>query len=593
MSKTIKQQNFWSGIVNDVRSSLPGAVSYAENFDVGRTKTLKQVVNNQAENSCSYDVNNYITKCIQVGTDIYGLGQDNNTNHDTTIWKKTNSLSSAWAIATNGTISSSTFNAGDALFVANNGIIYLDGGNSKIAKYTIATNVMSATAINLANAKDGVVWQGNVYCHSGQDIYQINTTSDVLTNKITIPSEQTIVAKIPFGNLMAILCTSTTTVSKMYLWDGVTTTTFMDIIEIGVGTVSGGCNLDGMILAVINTPNKRTLKIKGYNGGNFQNLFTYTGRSNQANTFNYIQGASRVQRFTGYAYFMITGTKPDDTYSGLYQYALVRYGREEPTNPMTFSVYKTFDFTSSRGLDGQTSNNDFTVIENIIGGADTAERSVAAFINSDTNKTTFFLSESNVYTNQPGVLETLIFNMGDSSITKTIEGISVQYKSLPSGGGVVAKYKKDEETYWTTVFLDTALNSISHEALLIENQSAVGTDTVTISIATPAVVTLTNHRLVPGQLIHFTTTSSLPTGITAGTDYYVISAGLTSSAFEISTTSGGSAVNTSGSQAGTQTIDRSAGLPTLKEGQLRIEGYGGVEITGWGIKYSVNTNVEL
>ena len=77
---------------------------------------------------------------------------------------------------------------------------------------------------------------------------------------------------------------------------------------------------------------------------------------------------------------------------------------------------------------------------------------------------------------------------------------------------------------------------------------------VTISITTPAVVSLTAHGLYVGQPVTFETTSALPTGLTAGTTYYVISAGLTANAFEISTSIGGSAVNTSGSQSGTQSV---------------------------------------
>lgn len=575
------QHNFWSGIANDIRSTLPGSVFYAENLDVGRGKSMKQVVNNQAENSCSYAVDNNVVKLIQVGTDVYGLGQDNASNRDTTIWKKTNSLSSSWAIVTNGTISGSTAPSADPLFLANNGVIYLDGGNSKVAKYTIATNVMSPTAISLANAKGGVVWQGNAYTWSGNDIYQINTTDDTLTDKIIVPSEQAIVALVPMGNLMAIVCTSSTTACKCYLWDGVTTTTFTEILEIGWGTVFGGCRMDdGMLVVGIGTPNKRTLKLKGYNGGGFQNLFTYTGRYNQAQTFNYVQGASRMQNFTGYAYFVITGTRPDGTYSGLYEYSLVRFGREEPTNPMTFSIYKTFDFTSARGLDGQVSGNDFTILENIVGGSDTAERSVAAVIRSDTNKTTFFLSETNVYSGQPGVFETAIISGDDSSIDKSMVGISVQYAPLPSGGMVVAKYKANQDQYWTTAFVDSVQNDLSHEATSIESR----TDAVTISIASPAVATLADHRLIPGQVFRFQTSGSLPTGITAGQDYYVLPTSITSSAFRFSATSGGAAVNSTGTQSGIHTIERTFNLPIFKEGRLRIELYGGAEVTGWDMK---------
>jgi len=471
MVKEFSQQNFWSGILNDIRSTLASGFWYSENLEVGRGKALKQVVNNQAENACSYDVNNYITRLIQIGTDIYGLGQDNNANKDTTIWKKTNALNGAWGVATNGTIAATTFNAGNALFVANNGIIYLDGGNGKVAKYTIATNTMEATKYDVANAKGGVVWQGSIYFWSGQDIYVINTTTDVATSMKTVSSEQTIVELVAYGNLMAVVCTSTTTASKMYLWDGVSTTTWVDILEIGYGTVSGGSLLEGMIVVAISTPNKRTLKLKGYNGGQFRNLLTYTGRYNRAGTYNYVMPASKLKAFTGYVYFIITGTKPDSTYAGLYEYSIARFGREEPVNPMTFSIYKTLDFSSERGLDGQTANNDFTILENIVGGADTVERAICATINSDANKTTFFLSSTNTYSAQAGVLETFKLNGGDSSVEKQFH-ISVQFSPLPAAGQIVLKYRKDEELAWTTIFTETADNAISHEAVNIESTGA-------------------------------------------------------------------------------------------------------------------------
>jgi hypothetical protein len=76
---------------------------------------------------------------------------------------------------------------------------------------------------------------------------------------------------------------------------------------------------------------------------------------------------------------------------------------------------------------------------------------------------------------------------------------------------------------------------------------------VTISIATPAVITVGNS-CAAGQPVVFATTSALPTGLTAGTIYYVISTGLTATSFEVSTTVGGSAVNTSGSQSGVQEV---------------------------------------
>lgn len=85
--------------------------------------------------------------------------------------------------------------------------------------------------------------------------------------------------------------------------------------------------------------------------------------------------------------------------------------------------------------------------------------------------------------------------------------------------------------------------------------------TVTITVATPAVVSWTAHGLTAGNPVVFSTTGALPTGLTAGTTYYVIAAGLTANSFEVSATIGGSAINTSGSQSGTQTATNPATLP--------------------------------
>jgi hypothetical protein len=77
------------------------------------------------------------------------------------------------------------------------------------------------------------------------------------------------------------------------------------------------------------------------------------------------------------------------------------------------------------------------------------------------------------------------------------------------------------------------------------------TATVTMTIASPCVVTWTGHTLVNGDRVVFTTTGALPTGLTAGVTYYVINQA--TNTFQVSATLGGSAINTSGTQSGTHT----------------------------------------
>lgn len=79
--------------------------------------------------------------------------------------------------------------------------------------------------------------------------------------------------------------------------------------------------------------------------------------------------------------------------------------------------------------------------------------------------------------------------------------------------------------------------------------------TVTITNGSDADITWTAHGLVAGQPVIFSTTGSLPTGLTAGTVYYVIATGLTANTFKVSATKGGSAITTSSAGSGTHTAD--------------------------------------
>ena len=85
-----------------------------------------------------------------------------------------------------------------------------------------------------------------------------------------------------------------------------------------------------------------------------------------------------------------------------------------------------------------------------------------------------------------------------------------------------------------------------------EQTRNVTAGTCTISNASPAVVTKTAHGLENGMAVVFSTTGSLPTGLTAGTVYYVVNKA--TDTFQVSATSGGSAINTSSAGSGTHTM---------------------------------------
>jgi hypothetical protein len=76
--------------------------------------------------------------------------------------------------------------------------------------------------------------------------------------------------------------------------------------------------------------------------------------------------------------------------------------------------------------------------------------------------------------------------------------------------------------------------------------------TVTVTIAAPGIFTDTAHGLAVNTPVKFTTTGALPTGITAGTTYYVKTV-VDANSYSVSATAGGSAITTTGTQSGVHT----------------------------------------
>lgn len=112
----------------------------------------------------------------------------------------------------------------------------------------------------------------------------------------------------------------------------------------------------------------------------------------------------------------------------------------------------------------------------------------------------------------------------------------------PRGGGIY---------YWD------ATSGLSARAV---NVNSLG-GTVTLTIASPCVITLSNV-LAEGTAIKLATTGALPTGLTAGTTYYLINVDGVTANLAASLT--GTAINTSGSQSGTQSISTLVDVPTVQ-----------------------------
>ncbi|TGQ19338.1 hypothetical protein [Mesorhizobium sp. M00.F.Ca.ET.217.01.1.1] len=137
-----------------------------------------------------------------------------------------------------------------------------------------------------------------------------------------------------------------------------------------------------------------------------------------------------------------------------------------------------------------------------------------------------------------------------------------------------------DRTYYVGYNLGSVSVSVASPAVVTKNAHGLvagsrvsfsilpNTKTATISVGSPAIVTMAN-TFAAGQPIVFQSTGRLPKGITAGTTYYVIAAGLSGASFQFSATPGGAAINTSNP---TVTVSQASPCVVTEAGHGRAAG---------------------
>lgn len=100
----------------------------------------------------------------------------------------------------------------------------------------------------------------------------------------------------------------------------------------------------------------------------------------------------------------------------------------------------------------------------------------------------------------------------------------------------------------------SSVSRATYSALFAVMNPTVGTFTVTV--ATPAVATLTAHGMQTCELVQLTTSGALPTGLSVNTDYWVTKASVDTLNFSTSLANclAGTKINTTGTQSGTHTL---------------------------------------
>jgi hypothetical protein len=587
--------SFSGGIVDDLREPQSDRFGISQHFDIFSNPfrltpyrdTTAESDATSAAHLAALDLRHF-----KLGSNgkMYALGTDGSGHAQ--VFVKTDPTTGNWAP---GTTAISAAARVTGAFIEWQGKFYMFTGTNKLSSWNFTTNTFTDTEATLGSTivtvAHGVIGaDGNLYMFYNNNVIRISSagvvTDAVLAN---LPSNMRITSACNYSSYIFITMAfgtsataSPTGRSTGFVWDMVTTTTINQAVDLGEGAAMVCGNIEGRVCIVSNkymeTPSGLTSLAAGYGSvvirlwGGAQAVVMKEIIANQAVTLGrFIQDV--VIKNNIMYWVMSVPLAPDSTSTeSTYNLGIWAFGRKNTA--MKFAV--TLD-TIENAVD--TSNyfiNSFGAAGNYWFFNHSAAFNVTKTANTVTYTNTAFY-ESAIFNFIFGLRHR---HISDSAFLKQLKGVSLTFDPLPAGATGILKFRKDSDTAWTQIFTYSSTNGIKHDAIGIENIT-LGGDTVTMTIASPAVVSLTAHKLVAGQIIRFTTTGALPTGVQAGLNYYVISTGLTANAFEFSATSGGSAVNTSGSQSGTHTLDRTVALPTYREIQFRIESTGGCIVTGF------------
>lgn len=351
----------------------------------------------------------------------------------------------AWAGISNGL--STVTNRNEEVFFYYKGFIYMWTG----ARYLVRADADSGDAFN-----DSYFDYGTTYStvaapvhHTTDDVayffvdnlvYKLDNTSWSLA--LTLPSNLSITSACSYGNYLAIACvTKGTSViqSTVYLWDRDSSLALLtERIDFGLGTIIHLITLDNVLLAVLDfyanniySLGKGKLIIKRASGN-----FAVT--LNELTTDNYsgvVLPKSRVVK-DNKLYFPARVELNSDARLGIW--ALDSSGRI------------TLDFVE----EAATSIQGIFPMGNLWWIAYNNDGSIS---HSDSS-TAYSTSLSSIY-------ESLIFNGGDAGRNKQLISAGVMTEALPTAGQIVLKYRKNEETSWTTIFTNTTDSSTFYEAL--------------------------------------------------------------------------------------------------------------------------------
>ena len=556
------QNLFYGGMADSPRDPSLYKFDYSKHFDIfSDPKRLIPYKNVYANNDGITAATNEPANFLTYNASNYLLARKGATTEDKVKIFADTLGGDTWASPT-GAVAGTASSKNNAVFIEYKGIIYGVRGSRYIWSYNIATDTFTDTAYDTGSAASNVIvnaiigTDGYLYFFLDNKIFYFDGSAWAQA-LLTIPSDEYIVGAAKYGDYLGVLTNRNsaypTYPAKLYVWNYASPFA-SEIRDCPAGNfnILGSASNSLIVVAKELCPEGFILSIQEYNNGGFSPIFNKILPS----TVSIVRWKS--QSINGRMYFAVSDSGTGRKYQGVWIVGKVKEGY-----PLATTI--AFDYLEDTGTPADILNFSIDVNGQV-------HIVTTDFLIHKINS----LNGVSASVNPISIIE----------LTKYVEyaklsAVKLLTASLPSAGITRLKYSKDAETYWNQIFKSTTDNEINHEAVNMQSEALVAT----MTIASPAVVTATAHGMTVNQPFRFATTGALPTGVTAGVIYYVLSTNLTVNTFKFAATAGGSAINTSGTQSGNHTIiPTDDNFPIFNEIALRAESLGGTEITGISFK---------
>lgn len=362
------------------------------------------------------------------------------------------------------------------VFYRQTGLIYGARGTSATAGTAIWAFSPTGTAFSESNLTVTFTHIGQGLVHSKDDNLYIpyynnagaagaksfiakNDNGSWTATALTLPDHLIPVSVAEYGNALAIGCKPASGVgeSVVFLWNrDETTTVLSQSIPWGEGSLTILEEIEGYLVGVsyvgtsaINFKQKAVFKYyAGSKPITFLELVNDTTFDDSPNDIPIVK-----QKVNNYLYFSMK-----ITLNGVIQHGVWKIGR---TKSGTFSVVMDRPWNNDTVPVAADEVFAFFLVGDFmfIAYADGGVHAVSKTNDTNLNAVT-------------AIWETVIINDGDSSVTKKLLGVTAIHEALPANGQIVVKYKKDEETTFTTILTNTTLNSLRKTAINIESSGA-------------------------------------------------------------------------------------------------------------------------